>query len=187
MTSQIEDIRKHDFVKDEKLFIDTNICIYVYYGMYPFDNKYFRKFYTNAFEKMRASGSKIFLDAFILSEFINVFGHLEYERNVPPIKREKNKNNYKIFRESSKGRDTAREIVINVNKILSDAKFCDLNYNFLNLPNQLIEYKETNSDFNDITYAKLCEKHGFMLVTHDGDFKDCGIRVLTANNKLLGI
>jgi predicted nucleic acid-binding protein len=189
MIHQVEDIRKkRDFSKGEEFFLDTNIWIYLYYGQYPYDNKYFRKFYTDAFEKMRLNKCKIYLDAFVLSEFTKVFSHLEFNRIVPHINRkEPNKNHYKIFRESERGRQTAREIVINMNKILKEAHLCDLNYNFINLPDQLIEYRETNSDFNDLTYIKLCKKHGYTLVTHDGDFHNCDVPVLTANINLLGL
>lgn len=187
MTNQVEDIRKKLYSEDEKFFLDTNIWIYLYYGQYPYDNKYFRRFYTNAFEKMCANKCKIYLDAFVLTEFTRVFSHLEFNRIVPHVNRkEPNRNYYKIFRESDNGRQTAKEIVIQTNRILKKAQLCDLNYNFINIPDQLIEYRETSSDFNDLTYIKLCKKHGFTLVTHDGDFRNCDIPVLTANNKLLG-
>ncbi|HNX38976.1 MAG TPA: type II toxin-antitoxin system VapC family toxin [Methanothrix sp.] len=188
MNNRVEDIRKkYYFSKDEKFFLDTNIWIYLYYGQYPYDNKYFRKYYTDAFEKMRLNRCKIYLDAFVLSEFIRVFSHLEFNRIIPYITRkDPNKNYYKLFRESEKGRQTSKEIVLNMNKILKEAQLCDLDYNFINLQNQLIEYGKISSDFNDLTYIKLCKKHGYTLVTHDGDFHNCGVPVLTANNKLLG-
>lgn len=138
-------------------------------------------------KKMCANKCKIYLDAFVLTEFTRVFSHLEFNRIVPHVNRkEPNRNYYKIFRESDNGRQTAKEIVIQTNRILKKAQLCDLNYNFINIPDQLIEYRETSSDFNDLTYIKLCKKHGFTLVTHDGDFRNCDIPVLTANNKLLG-
>jgi predicted nucleic acid-binding protein len=45
---------------------------------------------------------------------------------------------------------------------------------------------KTNSDFNDLMLIELCKKNMFALVTHDIDFKDSDIHVLTANNELLG-
>lgn len=188
MTSKIEDIRKiQEFSEEDKLFLDTNVWIYIHYGIYPYNDKYFRKWYTDAFERMRKGKSQIFLDAFVLSEFINLFAHLEYDRIVPREARLPRRNNYKIFRESKEGRKTVREIIINANKMLETSQLCDLDYNFIKsmLQDQFIEYTKFNSDFNDLTYIKLCKKHGFTLVTHDGDFKDCGIHVLTANNALL--
>jgi predicted nucleic acid-binding protein len=188
MTNQVEDIRKKsDYSENERFFLDTNIWIYIYYGQYPYNDRYLKNFYTNAFEKMRANNCKIYLDAFVLSEFTKVFSHLEFNRIVPYIKRENPRlNYYKKFRESDEGRITIKEIVINVNKILKNAQLCDLDYSFINLQNQLIEYREISSDFNDLTYIKLCKKHKYTLVTHDGDFRNCDIPVLTANNKLLG-
>jgi hypothetical protein len=131
---------------------------------------------------------KIFVDALVLSEFINRFAHLEYDRKMPRENRLPNKNNYKIFRKSKDGQNTAREIVINTNKILKDSQLCDLNYNFIKkkLPTQLKEYEKFESDFNDLIYVELCKERKFTFVTHDGDFKNHNIDILTANNELLG-
>jgi predicted nucleic acid-binding protein len=187
MTNQAKDIRRSGFSNSDCLFLDTNVLIYIYYGIYREEDRYYKKWYTDALGKMRESNSQIFIDALVLSEFINRFVHMEYDRLLPPIKREKNKNNYKIFRASKDGKDAAREIVIHTHKILSYAQICDLDYNFIKpgLPNHLSEYEKSNSDFNDLLYIELCKKNDFTLVTHDGDFKNCGIPVLTANRNLL--
>lgn len=194
MANQVEDIRKCEFTKDDCLFLDTNVWIYIHYGIYSKNadqrerNRFYKRWYTNAFNKMREKGSKIFVDALVLSEFINRYSHLEYDRMMPDIKREPNKNNYKIFRNSKDGRDTAQAIVINTNKILKEAQFCNLDYSFIRhrLSAHLEDYKKYNSDFNDLIYIDLCRNNGYKLVTHDGDFKNCDIHILTANNELLG-
>jgi hypothetical protein len=150
-------------------------------------SRYFKKWYTDAFEKMRLSNCKIFIDFFVLSEFINRFARLEYDRKMPPIKRDPNKNNYKLFRKSADGQNTAREIVININKIMKISNLCDLNYNFIKpkLTAQLNEYEKFDSDFNDLIYIELCKENKFTLVTHDRDFGNHDIHVLTANNEML--
>lgn len=187
MINQAKDIRRSNFSDSDCLFLDTNVLIYVYYGIYKEEDRYYKKWYTDALDKMRKKNSKIFIDALVLSEFINRFTRMEYDRKMPPIKREKNKNNYKIFRASKDGKNTVREIVIHINKILAYAQICDLNYNFIkpDLLNHLTKYEKSNSDFNDLLYIELCKKNNFTLVTHDGDFKNCGIPVLTANANLL--
>lgn len=44
---------------------------------------------------------------------------------------------------------------------------------------------EAVEDFNDQVLAELCKSRNLTLVTHDGDFKDLGLNLLTANQSLL--
>lgn len=188
MSNPVEDIRKKsDFDEKDCFFLDTNVWLYIYYGIYSEQDRYFKKWYTDAFEKMLLCNCKIFVDFLVLSEFVNRFARLEYDRKMPPIKREPNRNNYKIFRKSGDGQNTAREIVININKILNKSELCDLDYNCIKpkLSAQLKEYEKFDSDFNDLIYVELCKEKKFTFVTHDGDFNNHDIRVLTANNAML--
>jgi predicted nucleic acid-binding protein len=47
------------------------------------------------------------------------------------------------------------------------------------------DYAAGDSDFNDQVLIALCKKEGLKMVTDDGDFKGCGIPVITANKRLL--
>ena len=49
----------------------------------------------------------------------------------------------------------------------------------------LSDFEANSRDFNDAILAQLCRAKDLKLVTHDGDFKDCGITILTANSNLL--
>lgn len=47
------------------------------------------------------------------------------------------------------------------------------------------EYEKGNSDFNDQIFTEICRNNGWKLVTDDGDFKRCGVPLVTANKTLL--
>ena len=49
----------------------------------------------------------------------------------------------------------------------------------------LAEYEAGDTDFNDQILVELCRVKGLTLVTHDVDFKDRGLTLLTANQRLL--
>lgn len=186
MTNQAEHINKHNFLPGERFFLDTNVWIYIKYGFYTETNdKTFRNWYTMAYRKMLDNDCKIFVDAFVLSEFVTKFSHLEFDRKVPKTRREDNKNNYKIFKGTNDGKVTAQEIVTHAKKIIEIAELCNMDYTFLKIEDRLNDFKNLNLDFNDLIYLEFCKSNDLVLVTHDGDFKNCGIPILTGNNKLL--
>ena len=49
------------------------------------------------------------------------------------------------------------------------------------------EYAAGQADFNDQMIRELCRSRNLALVTDDADFGTQGIRVLTANRRLLGL
>jgi|GEM_PF-3464287 len=55
----------------------------------------------------------------------------------------------------------------------------------LDVTSLLDEYKRGQSDINDQVLVALCLNQGLTLVTHDGDFKGCGVPLVTANRHLL--
>jgi predicted nuclease of predicted toxin-antitoxin system len=53
------------------------------------------------------------------------------------------------------------------------------------LSEMLSERELGKSDFNDQVIARLCQKNGFILVTHDADFQSSELDILTANPSML--
>ena len=49
----------------------------------------------------------------------------------------------------------------------------------------LTDYESKCPDFNDQILVELCKSRSLKFVTHDGDFKDYSITVLTANKGML--
>ena len=93
--------------------------------------------------------------------------------------------NFKEFRKSQGFKEVAEEIADNAKRIIDFATCCDSNFGSINMDELLGEYREGNYDFNDQVIIRLCKSMDLVLITHDKDFKDSGIEILTANRYLL--
>ena len=62
--------------------------------------------------------------------------------------------------------------------------FCDLDLDDAKTREFLDEFTAGEMDFNDIIIRNVCSSNNLILVTDDGDFKNCSnITILTANYK----
>ncbi len=175
----IRDIKNYKFSESDLIFLDANILLSVY-G--PNANKeYYTYFYSDALGKMRTSKCKIFIDVLVLSEFINRFAHWAFDQLSPETK----PREFKDFRKSNAFKEVAEEIADDAGRIIDYATCCDSEFGSMDVNELLKEYEIGDSDFNDQVIARLCEKKGFILVTHDGDFQSSRIDILTANRNLL--
>jgi predicted nucleic acid-binding protein len=179
-----EDIRKRSsFNSDEKIFLDTNVWYYIY-GPKPKkpDEIIFRNIYSNALEKMLEGGCQIFIDALVISEFVNRYARDFYDRKYSGFS---SKPKFKDFRKSQEFKSNAKLIADQTKKIIKDSHPCDLDFKSMNLHSHLIDYEKCVLDFNDILFGDLCKNKAYILVTNDGDFKGHCASILTANNNLL--
>jgi predicted nucleic acid-binding protein len=175
------DIRYHTFAEDEQFFIDANIWFFIY-GPLPTRNVS-SEVYSRALKKMRASGSRVFVNVLVLSEFINRFARFEFHR----CGFTHGTGDFKRFRDSDEFEEISEEIAIMARRIAESAIRCDSGFHRFDVFGILDEFRKTRHDFNDLMIAKLCEVEGFTLVTHDSDFANDDIPLLTANDHLLGM
>lgn len=175
----------YTFNKDERLFFDTNIWIYIY-G--PLVNSPDTKSvtYANALKQIRRQGSHLFIDASVLSEFINAYARLEYKQRFANTYK-----TFKQFRQSPNFISIAEDIVNNTKRIVKLCQPCDLQFSRLNLTSILDEYAQGKADYNDQLLIEICVENNLTLVTHDADFSQLEKRdqlvLLTANRRLLNI
>ena len=47
------------------------------------------------------------------------------------------------------------------------------------------DFASENYHFNDMVFAKICKENKLTFVTHDEDFKNYGIKIITANKSIL--
>lgn len=175
----IRDIKNHRFTERESLLLDTNILLSVY-G--PNANKEsYTYIYSDALARMRSSKSTIFIDALVLSEFINRFARWAFDQ----LPYETKPSEFKAYRKCDEFKKVAQEIADDTRRIIDYATWCDSEFGSIDMNKLLREYEIGDSDFNDQVIAHLCKKRGFTLVTHDGDFRSSEIDILTANRRLL--
>ncbi|EDN69374.1 PilT-like protein [Beggiatoa sp. PS] len=179
-----QDISNYTFSKNDRLFFDANIWIYIYGP--SIDKQSYRrsKIYATALQKIRNVKSRLFIDALVLSEFINVYARLEYRQRFANTYQ-----TFKQFRQSQDFKSVAQDIANNAKRIVKLCQPCDLQFHTLNLINILDEYAQGTVDYNDQLIAELCMANGLCLVTHDADFlqleKSNHLILLTANQRLL--
>jgi len=131
---------------------------------------------------MLAANCRIYIDVLILSEYINRYARLRHSllKATPGIS-----SDFKQFRKSGEFAAIASDIAGDVRQILKHCDRLESNFATLDIASLVDEFEKGDSDFNDLVLAELCRNGNLTLVTHDGDFKDCGLTVLTANQSLL--
>ena len=158
------------------MLLDANIWLFVYGPGKPGDRRV--KVYSRALDKMLRAKSRIYIDVLIVSEFINAYARLQYNILSPGV-------TFKRFRQSEAFKPTARDVAADIRRVLQYCTRVESSFAALDINALIAEYEKGNSDFNDQVLADLCRSKDLMLVTDDGDFKDRGLPVVTANRYLL--
>ena len=171
------EVGSYSFTHRDKLFLDANIWWYVYGSQKPDDTLV--KIYSQAFDRILKAQSCIHIDVLIVSEFINTYARTRWKLIAP------DKRPFKKFRQSPEFKPIAKEIADAVKRIMCHCSRVESGFQELEIDALLNIYAEGNSDFNDQIIVELCKDRELTLISHDGDFKNQRIKVLTANNHLL--
>lgn len=177
MTHKAMAIANYKFSASDELLLDTNVWLLIYGPQKPRDARVAA--YSQAFSKILAAGSRVYIDVLIVSEFINVYARLKWKIIAPDIK------DFKTFRRSQDFKPVAEDIAADVKQLLKHCARVENGFESLAIDALIDEYAAGDSDFNDQVLTALCKRKRLKLVTDDGDFRGQGIPVVTANRKLL--
>lgn len=180
---KIQNISHYAFTSSDNLMFDTNVWFFMYAPQKPIPavNKAIN-IYSDALKKMRTAGSHIFINPLIISEFVNIYAKRAHELLS---KNGKASNDFKAFRNSPKFKPIAQDIAFNVKSILKHCVVVESGFKPFDIKLLIDDYALGVFDFNDQIIAAMCKEAGITLVTHDIDFKDFGLSILTANEKLI--
>ncbi len=179
MKNKAYNLAGYSFQKDEPFLLDANVWLYLHPA--PSDGiKLAGLAYSKALKGMLISGSRVILDALVLSEYINRYCRIEWEA-LHKVTYPK----FKEFRKSSDFVSVGQGAAIFANAILGLCSRHDHPFTRANIPQILSDFESGINDFNDGLLAETCRHNGWKLVTHDGDFMNGGIEVLTTNRALL--
>ena len=179
MTAKTLDINSYAFAQTDELLIDANVWLYIHGPQVQGDWK--SKNYSNALANILQAKCSIFLDVLILSEFINRYSRLHCIQE----KGTADPTTFKSYRQSSDFKIVAKDIADAVRRIFKHSKCVESGFTSIDVNTLLTDYESKCPDFNDQILAEICKSKSFKLVTHDGDFKDYDITVLTANRNML--
>jgi len=124
----------------------------------------------------------LFVDVLIMSEVINTMARLEF--NVR-FKSTYGANGFKQFRNSPDFTTVARNITAQCRKIVNYSSCIDHLFSKWDIRQLLTDFAGGGEDFNDQLIVQTCKEHALLLLTDDGDMTRGGLRVITANPKLL--
>lgn len=172
----VHSIDNYSFPADKGYFFDTNIWLYIYGPIGWPDEK--SDVYSKVLKEIRNSKGTIYINCMIISEFINTFSRIEF-------KQQSEFTRFKDFRGSLKYRAIAQDIAYNIKKIFKSTLACDPELQVINFPAVLDMFEQGKYDFNDLIFAQICRAKNLVFVTHDKDFRELGVEILTANKKLL--
>ena len=167
---------------NDRILLDTNVCLFIFGpGKFRYDNTNSSN-YVSAQDKWGAGN--VYICRTLLSEFINklindqwkIWKHDENPRPNDP----KTFRNSPVFKES-----ISKEIAQYVEELLNGVECCDSEFDKPKARDFLGEFINCELDFNDIIIEEICKNNELTLLTDDGDFKNCGIPIITANNTIL--
>ena len=164
-------------IEEDKFFFDANIWLYLFCPVGNY-NSYTVKKYSDFFLKAIISKSKIYTSSMIISEFFNTYTRIEFNK-----KKSENPKIYKNYK--SDFRNTVEYIelsdgIIEIikSKILKKAIKINDSFNKIDIDNIL--KSGSNFDFNDNYFLEICKKNKFKIVTHDKDFLNSDVEIITA-------
>ncbi len=178
MPSNVLDVDNYSFTKADSFLVDANIWIYVYGPQGPINRQV--RLYSKALKNILAAKSLIFIDVLIMSEFINRYARLEYAKRP-----QRSLSNYKSYRESLDFKPVAVAIANASRHILKDCKRIQTPFESLDINAILTTYETNCLDFNDQIIAETCTANNLKFITHDSDFANYGLTILTANDRIL--
>lgn len=154
--------------KDEKVFIDTNILIFLFSPEFVSSREYQVDKYSKILELLIINNNELYINSLVISEFINRCLRIDFEKNFQDKNRTKDFK--KEYRDSTTYIQTLRIIKREIKKFLKlNVKQIHDNFDKVDILEELDSLDKL--DFNDLMIVKSIETYGLKLLSDDGDFK----------------
>jgi predicted nucleic acid-binding protein len=173
------DARKPCGFEGRKFFFDTNVWI----NINGFDPRPEFHCYSDYYKSLLVAGNTVVISDLVISEFHNRCCKTQHEICLEGgTTTEKRFKAFRVRPEATDFMESVRDTCLN---LCEDCELDQLEVHKLDVPDVITQCTSGVSDYNDIAIQKLCLDRGYVLVTHDRDFADCGIEVVTANKRFL--
>lgn len=157
---------------------DTNVWLAIDGGIIDERMAPYSDFYSQA----RKTDNKVIVNDVILGEFFNRACRMQYELCYPE---DLSRRNFKIVRskpEFAEFMDSVRDTCLNM---LEDCVYEPAFIQQSDLASLLKEAGTGTIDFSDIAVREHCRRNNYAIVSHDADFANCGLDLITANPRVL--
>jgi predicted nucleic acid-binding protein len=180
MMTKIESVETYQFTATDRLFLDTNIWLPVYApGLAKTPDQ--QRIYSDVLKRIKLNHGKVYIDALVLSEFINAWSRFVF-RSAGGNKKF---GDFKRFRHTADFCAIAPTIASECRKITDYCQRTGSCLETVDINAVFSEFALGRHDFNDQMIREICLANGLTLVTDDGDFSTSGLHILTANQRML--
>jgi predicted nucleic acid-binding protein len=167
-----------------RILLDTNVWILIF----DFDARsmpYKMETYSDAYGRLLKGNNTIIVNDYILGEFCNRCTKIQYENDKRRSGNLSAFPTYKEYRSSDDFRqtmETVRDVCLN---IIGDHEFVSVADAHYDIDAVIQRFSRGDIDFSDIILIDFCLKEDLYLMTDDRDFGGRGLRLITANRRLL--
>jgi hypothetical protein len=179
MMNKAYDLSTYAFSSKEPMLLDANVWLFLFPAPSDMSRGYVME-YSAAFKRMYAAGVYLPMDALILSEYLNRYCRIEWR-----ALHSNSYNEFKTFRQSSDFGPVGQAAAEGARYILHFCTRHDHPFSTSDVDKVLGDFECGVCDFNDGLVIETCRSNGWKFVTHDADFTNGGIEVLTSNPRLL--
>jgi predicted nucleic acid-binding protein len=154
--------------KNEKVFIDANILIFLFSPDFVSSREYQVDKYSKILELLITNNNELYINSLVISEFINRCLRIDFEKNFQD--RNRTKDFKRDYRDSDSYVKTLRIIKKEIKKFLKlNVKQIHDDFDKVNIIEELDRLDKL--DFNDLMIVKSIEIYGLKLLSDDGDFR----------------
>lgn len=179
MRAKARDARSHVYLAEDRILPDANVWLYLHAPVSGPILKPEMAAYTTAFKSMREVGCTVLLHPFVVGEYLNRYCRIEWEHTYPKRRLDKHARDSRDFRTIAEyAAASARELIKTAQLVAVPTIECPAG-DILN------RFATGGLDWNDQIVVECCQQNDYLLMTHDYDFHDSRIQLLTTNQKLL--
>ena len=158
--------------KNEKVFIDTNVLIYLFSPDFVSTNQKQIDEYSQILDILLQKEANIYISSVVISEFINRILRINYKKNI-----DKYPDFKKDYRNSNEYKNSLNLILKQLKKILQISIKIDDNFSEFEILEWYKKDINMDLDFNDLIISFIVENYKFKLLTNDKDFEKFGINI----------
>jgi len=176
--TKIFDAAKDCTFSNRKFMFDTNIWI----AINGYNRPHLTDVYSHYYASILSGGNEVVINDYILGELFNRCCRIEYQlhhEDDPECRLFKRRRMSENFCASM---ETVRDTCLNIVDDCIYEPAVGLDYDISSCI-QLAASGEL--DFSDVVIREHCKAKNYILVSHDSDFKNCGIELVTANSTVL--
>jgi predicted nucleic acid-binding protein len=174
------DLYRKSYPKDKRLFVDTNVFMFVFFAEWGIQNDYTMS-YMDAYEYLRSKGYRFYSNYDVITEVINVVMNKAW-RNAK-YKHPFLYEDFKLYRDSEEGQRIFNMTLERVQtQILTHIDIMDKTFSLQDIKDMVVN---DGLDPTDKAIHAVCKKYAVTLFADDKDFRFTQLDILTRNRLIL--